>query len=65
MGEVCEGERLAELDLEVREEGAAGGEDGQQLGDIVPGPDTEPRQLATPPGKLYKFVLKIKTFLRI
>ena len=49
MGEVCEGERLAELDLEVREEGAAGGEDGQELGNIVPGPDTEPRQLGGAP----------------
>ena len=55
VGEVCEGQRLTELDLEVREERAAGGEDGQQLGHIVPGPDTQSGQLAATPDN--KFLL--------
>ena len=53
VGEVCDGQGGAELDLEVREEGAAAGEDGQQVGNIVPGPDTQPRQLTTSPAIVF------------
>ena len=60
VGEVCEGERLAELDLEVRQERTAGGEDGQQLGHIVPGLDTQPCQLAASPKKNFNLNLHFK-----
>ena len=48
-GEVCEGERLAELDLQVKEKVTGAGEDGDQLGEIISGPDTQSAQLTASP----------------
>ena len=48
-GEVCEGERLAELDLQVKEKVTGAGEDGDQLWEIISGPDTQSAQLTATP----------------
>ena len=48
-GEVGEGERLAELDLQVVQEVAGGGEDGDELREVVTCPDTQSAQLTAAP----------------
>ena len=44
-----EGERLAALDLQVKEAVTGAGEDGDQLWEIISGPDTQSVQLTAPP----------------
>ena len=54
MCEVCEGQGLAELDLQVIEEVAGGGEDWKELGQVVPRPDIQSPQLTAPPDIRYQ-----------